>query len=61
MGGGTDSETSDCLETMENWDEAQLAEVVESKHGEDNKKKNSTQIVSAMRRQRREAVDRLCI
>lgn len=32
-------------ETMANWDEAQLAEVVEKKHGEDNNKKNATQIV----------------
>ena len=31
---------------MANWNEAQLAEVVERKHGEDNKKKNATQIVS---------------
>lgn len=31
---------------MANWDEEQLAEVVEKKHGEDNKKKNATQIVS---------------
>ena len=35
-----------CLETMENWDEAQLAEVVERRHGEENRKKNATQIVS---------------
>lgn len=32
-------------ETMANWDEAQLAEVVERRHGEENKKKNATQIV----------------
>lgn len=32
-------------ETMANWDEAQLAEVVEKRHGEENKKKNATQIV----------------
>jgi hypothetical protein len=32
-------------DTMENWDEAQLAEVVERRHGEDNRKKNATQIV----------------
>jgi hypothetical protein len=31
---------------MENWDDAQLAEVVERRHGEDNRKKNATQIVS---------------
>jgi hypothetical protein len=31
---------------MANWDEAQLAEVVERRHGEDNRKKNATQIVS---------------
>jgi hypothetical protein len=34
------------LETMANWDDAQLAEVVEKRHGEDNRKKNATQIVS---------------
>ena len=32
---------------MANWDVAQLAEVVERKHGEDNKKKNATQIVES--------------
>ncbi|CAF2583714.1 unnamed protein product [Rotaria sp. Silwood2] len=32
-------------ETMANWDEAQLADVVERRHGEDNRKKNATQIV----------------
>ncbi|CAF3608097.1 unnamed protein product [Rotaria sordida] len=32
-------------ETMANWDVAQLAEVVERRHGEDNRKKNATQIV----------------
>lgn len=31
---------------MANWDEEQLADVVEKKHGEDNRKKNATQIVS---------------
>lgn len=31
---------------MANWDEAQLADVVEKRHGEDNRKKNATQIVS---------------
>ena len=34
------------LETMANWDDAQLAEVVERRHGEDNRKKYATQIVS---------------
>ncbi len=33
------------LETMANWDDAQLAEVVERRHGEDNRRKNTTQIV----------------
>jgi hypothetical protein len=33
-------------DTMANWDDAQLAEVVEQRHGEENKKKYSTQIVS---------------
>ncbi len=31
---------------MANWDDAQLADVVEQKHGEDNRKKNATQIVN---------------
>lgn len=31
---------------MANWDDAQLAEVVERRHGEENRKKNATQIVS---------------
>lgn len=31
---------------MANWDDAQLAEVVERRHGEENKKKYATQIVS---------------
>ena len=31
---------------MANWDDAQLAEVIERRHGEENKKKNATQIVS---------------
>ena len=31
---------------MANWDDAQLADVVEKRHGEDNRKKNATQIVS---------------
>jgi len=30
---------------MANWDDAQLAEVVEQRHGEENRKKNATQIV----------------
>jgi hypothetical protein len=30
---------------MENWDEKELEDVVNQKHGEDNKKKNTTQIV----------------
>ncbi len=30
---------------MANWDDAQLAEVVERRHGEDNRRKNATQIV----------------
>ncbi len=33
------------LDTMANWDDAQLAEVVEQRHGEENRKKNATQIV----------------
>lgn len=32
-------------ETMANWDQEQLAEVVEKRHGEENSKKNATQIV----------------
>lgn len=31
---------------MASWNEEQLADVVEKKHGEDNRKKNATQIVS---------------
>jgi hypothetical protein len=31
---------------MENWDEQELEDVVNKKHGEDNKRKNTTQIVS---------------
>ena len=30
---------------MENWDEKKLDDVINQKHGEDNKKKNTTQIV----------------
>jgi hypothetical protein len=30
---------------MENWDEQELEDVVNKKHGEDNKRKNTTQIV----------------
>lgn len=30
---------------MEDWDEKKLEDVVDQKHGEDNKKKNTTQIV----------------
>ncbi|CAF0752352.1 unnamed protein product [Adineta steineri] len=37
--------TSKENDTMANWDDAQLAEVVEKRHGEDNRKKNATQIV----------------
>ena len=33
-------------EGMENWDAEKLENVVNTKHGEDNKKKNQTQIVS---------------
>ncbi|CAF1212500.1 unnamed protein product [Didymodactylos carnosus] len=32
-------------ETMESWDDAKLADVVERRHGEENRKKNATQIV----------------
>lgn len=32
---------------MANWDQEQLAEVVEKRHGEENSKKNATQIVSS--------------
>ncbi len=35
-----------CLDTMENWDEKKLEEVVNKKHGEAEKKKAKTQIVS---------------
>jgi hypothetical protein len=38
---------------MANWDQAQLAEVVERRHGEDNRKKNATQIVSHISRSKR--------
>lgn len=31
---------------MENWTEEKLEDVIESKHGEDNKKKIQTQIVN---------------
>ncbi len=34
------------LDTMENWDEKKLEEVVNKKHGEAEKKKAKTQIVS---------------
>lgn len=34
-----------CLDTMENWDEKKLEEVVNKKHGEAEKKKAKTQIV----------------
>ena len=30
---------------MEDWDEKKLDDVINQKHGEDNKKKNTTQIV----------------
>lgn len=33
-------------ETMDNWDESKLIEVIEKKHGESNKKMPSTDIVS---------------
>lgn len=33
-------------DNMENWDEQKLAEVVEKKHGEDEKKRPTTDIVS---------------
>ncbi|CAF4332301.1 unnamed protein product, partial [Adineta steineri] len=42
VGGEITSKEND---TMANWDDAQLAEVVEKRHGEDNRKKNATQIV----------------
>lgn len=32
-------------DTMENWDEEKLEDVINRKHGEDNVKKNQTQIV----------------
>lgn len=35
-----------CLDTMDNWDEKKLEEVVNKKHGEAEKKKPKTQIVS---------------
>lgn len=34
-----------CTDTMENWDEKKLEEVVNKKHGEAEKKKAKTQIV----------------
>lgn len=34
-----------CLDTMDNWDEKKLEEVVNKKHGEAEKKKPKTQIV----------------
>lgn len=33
-------------DTMDNWDEQTLEDVIDKKHGEDNKRKNQTQIVS---------------
>jgi hypothetical protein len=39
-------DTRDDKETMENWTEEKLEDVIESKHGEDNKKKIQTQIVN---------------
>lgn len=42
----TDLKTFFCfLDTMENWDEKKLEEVVNKKHGEAEKKKAKTQIV----------------
>lgn len=35
-----------CSDTMENWDQKKLQEVVDKKHGEAEKKKAKTQIVS---------------
>lgn len=37
-----------CLDTMDNWDEKKLEEVVNKKHGEAEKKKAKTQIVSLL-------------
>lgn len=37
-----------CLDTMDNWDEKKLEEVVNKKHGEAEKKKAKTQIVSVL-------------
>lgn len=34
-----------CVDTMDNWDEKKLEEVVNKKHGEAEKKKPKTQIV----------------
>jgi hypothetical protein len=36
-------------DTMENWDEEKLEDVVNKKHGEDNVKKNQTAIVSHLK------------
>lgn len=36
-------------DTMENWDEQKLEDVINRKHGEDNVKKNQTQIVSSLK------------
>lgn len=36
-----------CVDTMDNWDEKKLEEVVNKKHGEAEKKKAKTQIVSS--------------
>ena len=35
-------------DTMENWDEQKLAEVIEKKHGEAEKKQPTTDIVSSV-------------
>ena len=39
---------------MENWDEKKLDDVINQKHGEDNKKKNTTQIVISVLLKKRE-------
>lgn len=38
-------DTRENKDNMENWDEQELEDVVNKKHGEDNKRKNTTQIV----------------
>ena len=44
---------------MENWDEKKLDDVINQKHGEDNKKKNTTQIVISVLLKKREKVKNL--